>query len=213
MSTLDMAALAARVDRLEREGRRWRRLAVACAATALALAGWLAARPRVVGAARQEPAKEARQEPAKGAEAPEPGAPADPLALIEQQRQMAIRALKIIDETANLGAPVPNPATVTSGWSFRLLGAELYRSLVQEAGAPRTVDPEVYLATARGAPDPGRVASFQAHLDRMRRWEQRFRPLFEDGRYSALNFLEIQARRIQAEQWLSREQNKPGPPG
>lgn len=135
------------------------------------------------------------------------GLTAGPTALFREQLRMGREALGIIEESVKIGAPVRDPSTVFTVWSQRILGAQLFLSF--GPGERAFAEPEAYLSLAEGPPNPERARAFEDHLGRMRRWERRFRPLYEDGQFSALDFLEIQARRLQAEQWLARESSRP----
>jgi hypothetical protein len=76
------------------------------------------------------------------------------------------------------------------------------------ADEPRTQDVEVYLTLMHCRPKAERLAAFEDHVARMRTWEKKFRPLAGNGTLSTLDFLELQARRLQAEAWLAREKLK-----
>lgn len=193
MSTPEIDALARRLDRLERANRRLRWTAfggLLAAAIAFGVPG--AARPRAVAA------------PPEGPRVTDPG---DPLPLYDELHQTGRRAIDLVNLSLRVGAPVNNSPAVVAAWSLRILDAEIFRT--SPKGGLRSGDPEVYLSTAKGPPDPPRVRAFQEHLNRMRAWEERFRPLASDRRLSALDFLELQARRIQAEGYLARELHKP----
>ena len=188
MDARDRDAIERRIGRLERSSRRWR------GAAAAAVVG--AALAAVGGASSQE-----------GAGAADPG---DPEALYQELHRTGDRAMALVERSLRLGAFVTDAPTVVATWSLRILEAELYRRPM--ADGRRTTDPEVYLTRETGPPDPAAVAAFRTHRDRLKRWEDRFRPLARDGTLSELDFLELQARRIAAEAWLARERNKPARP-
>ncbi len=187
--TLD--AMARRMDRLERENRRWRWAALSALIGLVALGALSGLRPRSV---------EARQ--AEKSEKP----PGNPSELYTELHRMGHRAIAIIDETVDMGAPVSDPSFKVSTWSLRLLGTDFIASSPKEG--PRTLEPEIALALAKGPLGPERIKALREHLARMRLWENRFRPLVRDGRLSALDFMEFQARRIVAEAWLARAMEK-----
>ncbi|MDB5351855.1 MAG: hypothetical protein JWN86_3102 [Planctomycetota bacterium] len=191
MSDNALSMLAANVRRLQRENRRWRRAAtvVLLMAVAAAFSGGL--RPGMIVAQEASSVKD----------------PGDPLAVYQQLRTAALEALDLVDKSVKLGAPGPDPAGRVAGWSFRLISADIY--LITSNSAVRTSDPEIYLSWAKGPPDPRAVRAFSEHLARMKLWEDRFRPLARDRQFSALDFLEIQSRRIQAEGMLARELHRP----
>jgi hypothetical protein len=184
-------AMAARLERLERENRRWRWAgALAVVATAgLVCIGTMW--PRVVEARQSAPLSEEAK---------------DSAALVEDQLQLTRRALKIIEQTETRGAMIPNPVTQVYEWSTRSLAAQIYLSMSKDE--PKTQNIEVYLSLAKCEPKAKRVAAFEDHLARMRHWENKFRPLVSSGKLSVLDYLHIQTNRLQAETWLARERLK-----
>lgn len=189
----DSDEVVRRLARLERENRRWRWAILALLVVVCSLGIFGGLRPRAA-AARQD---DRRADTA-----------VDARALYEELHQKGHRAINLIDQTVKIGAAIPDPSTTVAVWSLRLLATDMYRC--SSKGGPRTVEPEIYLSTATGPPDPERVRAFQEHLTRMKSWEERFGHLSKKGYLSQLDLLEIQARRIQAEAWLAREMNKPG---
>ncbi|QDV38909.1 hypothetical protein [Tautonia plasticadhaerens] len=169
-------------DRLRRSGRRWR--LVGLAATAMAMAS--AAVPGMQGEDRAGP-----------------GEGPDPSAIVEERRALAVRALETIERSFERGVAESRLADAAYAFSTRVLSGELYLGLPE--GGPRTLDPELYLANGLAPSTPERLASFEAHRDRMLRWEERFRPLARDRIVSPLAFAELQARRLEADAWLARE--------
>ncbi len=192
MKAPSLEALQRRLDRLERQNRCWRGLALLLLAAMTGLGLFQGARPIVVEAQQRRL---------------DVGDPGEPAPLFVSQVKMAQRALEIIDDTISIGAPVPNPSSVVFNWSYRMLSAELFATT--ENDPVQFAEPEVYLSQAKGDPVQARVRSLEKHLARMKQWEARFRPLAEGSKFSLLDFLEIQARRLQAEQWLARELHKP----
>jgi hypothetical protein len=153
------------------------------------------------------PIAAARFEPPQDAKAPQaeavPTTSDDPEAVAKTQLKISRQALDMIRRSNQLGAPIINQRRDVYRWSRRLLSAQLYLSLPEDQ--PRTADPEVYLSLSKSTPTPERTTAFQDHLDRMRQWESDLRPLYERGILSTLDFLEIQASRLEAEFWLTRE--------
>jgi hypothetical protein len=147
---------------------------------------------------RQDAGVPAREEPV-----PRTDVRAD---IAKAQLKTARQALEMIRRSSELGAPIVNQPRDVHRWSTRLLGAQIYLSLPEDT--PRTADPEVYFALATAAPTPERTTAFEDHLKRMRNWESTLRPLYERGILSALEFLEIQSHRLEAEFWLARERSR-----
>ncbi len=171
----------------------WKRFgpAMATVLTLVVVAGWSATRGTRLAA---------------GAAAEDGAADRDAEAMARERRDVARRALEIIARSWEVGAPVRDQAGDVHVWSTRLLGTEIYLSL--PGNGPRVEDAEVYLALPDIPPDPSRLRAFEQHLERMRRWEDRLRPLAASGVLSSLGFLDVESRRIQAELWLYREKAK-----
>ena len=127
----------------------------------------------------------------------------DPATVAAAQRDLARRALGFIELSSSRGAPVSNQTYKIYLWSYRLLTSQLFLSL--PADAQRTEDPEVYFTTSKAEPNPDRLNAFEEHWARMKAWEERLRPLVRSGTMPALDLMEVEAHRIQAELWLSRE--------
>lgn len=183
MHTPNFDELARRVSDLERDrersrrsARRWRRAGLA----AMALAAAMAAVPGMQGED-----------------------PPDPSAIVEERRALAVRALETIERSFERGVAESRLADAAHAFSVRVLSSELYLGLPEEG--PRTLEPELYLVTDLAPSTPGRLASFEAHRDRMLRWEERFRPLARDRIVSPLAYAELQSRRLEADAWLARE--------
>lgn len=130
--------------------------------------------------------------PARARQDPAPGT-ASPTELVEAQVALAKRALKLIDQSSSLGAPVDNAQGRTYGWSRRLMAAQ------------------VSLAATEPDPHASRLAAFGAHYNRMRGWEERLRPRVRSGQLSSLDFAEAEFYRIEAETWLANEKLEPPP--
>lgn len=190
-----LAALNRRLDRLERANRLWRRLALAGFALAALLVAVSLDRPRPLTA------QEARPPVVKPAEA-QP----DHVKLARERLQLSRKAFHIMDELAARGNPVVNPRQEYFLWSYRMLGDQIYLSL--DDADPRVADPEVYLAVSHPKTNPARLAAFADHLKRMTWWEDVSSRLTRTGTMSVLTFLEVQARRVEAELWLARERLK-----
>jgi hypothetical protein len=137
----------------------------------------------------------------------EVGLPADGArAASEARLALSKQAIDVIRRPARDGALFVGRREDFYRWSRRQLGDELFLSL-PESG-PRAADPEVYLTLARSRPSPVRVAAFEEHLHRMRELESAMLPLKEQRLLSALDFLEVQAHRLEAELWLAREREE-----
>ena len=102
--------------------------------------------------------------------APNAAKPSDPAAIYEEIHAKSERAIALINQTIQIGAPVKDAATVVDTWSLRVLWCDMYR-IALKSGAPLTADPEVYLSTAKGPPDPDRLKAFREHATRMKTWE------------------------------------------
>jgi hypothetical protein len=182
------AAMAQRLDRLERAQRSWKRAISLGVALAVLLVAAGLVRPR--GAA----ARQGRV----GAE--------DHLALARERLAISQQALEFIRRSAARGAQVINQREDFYRWSYRLLGDQIYLSMSDDD--PRVADPEVYLAVSHARPDPARTAAFEAHAKRMREWEDQMRPLYRSGVLAPIDFLDVQSYRLEAELWLARERIK-----
>lgn len=130
-------------------------------------------------------------------------------ALVEAQVKLATKALHLIENSRQIGAPVRAAPEERYVWSRRLLEARIYLTLAETE--PKTEDVEVYLNQARGPAVAERVAAFEAHLERMKQNEKWYRPLYESTRMSAFDFARVEFNRLQAEVWLSRERTHDGP--
>lgn len=152
-----------------------------------------------------------REGPAVGARDDQSPSASPELRAIEEIFQVQIKeskhALRIIDQSALRGAPATNNVAFSVYlWSRRLLEAQLYLSL--PANGTRTADPEVYLASISAASTTERRAAFGDHLRRLKTWEERSEPLYRSGVMSALDYMDIMMRRVQAEQWVARDRLK-----
>ncbi len=127
-------------------------------------------------------------------------------ALVETKLKIARKAIRLIDSSLKIGAPVRASQQERYLWSRRLLEAQIFLSL--GADDPKAEDVEVYLALARGPANPERVTAFREHLERMKLIEQLYRPLYEKGQFSTFDFATVEYNRMQAEVWLSREQGR-----
>jgi hypothetical protein len=127
--------------------------------------------------------------------------------LVEAQVKLAKKALRLIEDSRQIGAPVRASSEERYLWSRRLLEAQIYLSL--GAAEAKTEDVEVYLNQVRGPAVAERVKAFEAHLERMRQMEAWYRPLYERTQMSAFDFAKVEFTRLQAEVWLSREQSRP----
>lgn len=56
------------------------------------------------------------------------------------------------------------------------------------------------------------MKALKEFVDRMKYWENRFRPLAAERTITRLEFLELQSRRLMSEIWLAREMHKPSKP-
>jgi hypothetical protein len=186
-----IAAMAERLERLERAHRLWKRTALLGIVFALLLASVGLLRPRRLSAGQGDEA------------AP---APTDPLTVVRARLNMSQQALDLIRRSAQRGAQVINQREDLYRWSYRLLGDQIYVSM--SADDPPVSDPEVYLAVSHARPNPERTAAFEAHLKRMRDWEELMRPLYRQQVLSTIDFLDIQSYRLEAELWLARERIK-----
>jgi hypothetical protein len=127
-------------------------------------------------------------------------------ALVEQKLQLSLNILKLVDKSRAMGAPVRAPTQEIALWSRHVLEARIYLSLAKSDF--RTQDVEVYLSRAKGPANAERVAAFEEYLRRVKALEDLYRPLFERGNFSAYDFGMIEALRLQAEIWLSREKER-----
>ena len=181
--------MAARLDRLERENRRWRRGGAALLIALAALtAGGVARLPRL------------------RAQDPPPRMKDPSVEIAERRLAVSRKALETIDATMAIGAPVFNQVGDVYVWSYSMLGDQIYLSM--GADETRVEDPEVFLAVSKARANPARLAAFEAHFKRMQKWEDRLRPLARNGTMSNLDFLKLQSNRLQAELLLERERVK-----
>lgn len=203
---LQIAALTQRIERLERSGRLWRRLALAVLVAALSAAfagtAWPLAdddqpEPKAAGLADDD-----QPEP-KAAEKPGPGSHIE---LARARLGLSRRALGIVRNAAREGANIINQREDYYRWSYRMLGDQIYLSMSDDD--PRVADPEVYLAVSDARPSPARLAAFEDHLKRMQAWEDFMRPFYNDQILSAIGFFDIQSYRLEAQLWLARERLK-----
>jgi hypothetical protein len=200
MTELGTQSLTTRLDRLERENRRWRLGALALVIGCLSVVVGRMGEHRVLAARAADEAN---------------NAPEDALASVRSRQKLSREALDIIRASWKVGAPVLNQPNDIYRWSTRLLGAQIYLSMGAEE--IRVEEPEVYLALTNVKPNSERLEAFEAHLQRMRDWEDRLRPLARGKIMAPLDFKNIQANRYQAEVWLARERMrldraKPGQP-
>ncbi|MBX6315259.1 MAG: hypothetical protein IRY99_20465 [Isosphaeraceae bacterium] len=192
MDDAQIAVLIERIERLERASRRWRHTCAVAVAVAALLAIAVSYRPGTASAQQVE-----RPEAAGG----------NPIELAKARLERARRSLAILERVVARGNPVTNQAKTVYFWSLRQLGDELFLSLHQNE--LKTEDPEIYLAAAQGPPNAQRIAAFEGHLRRMQEWEDRFRPLYDQGIMSVIEFMEVQDNRLQAQLWLAREKARP----
>jgi hypothetical protein len=160
----------------------------------------------ISGTAFQERGLLAQQAPAgndRGVAAPEAS---DARARVQDQLELAKRAMSIIDKATQRGIPAIRQPQEVFIWSYRLLQAQIYLSL--EPDEPKTLSPEVYLVLPKIKPKPERTTAFDDHWRRMKAWEDRLRGLIARGAMSPLDFTEIEAHRLEAEAWLAREKAK-----
>jgi hypothetical protein len=189
---MNESAILTRLDRLEAENKRWRRLALWLAA---ALAALIVAAP--VGDSHSTLAA-----PQAAAASSSP----DAVASVEARRRLAQDALDMIRISWRIGAPISNQPSDIYNWSRILLGSQIYLGMAE--GEPRVEDPDVYLALPDVRTQPERLDAFEAHARRMRQWEDRLRPLARSRIMAPLAFKEIEAHRHQAEMWLARERTR-----
>jgi hypothetical protein len=126
--------------------------------------------------------------------------------LVETKLKIAQKAIRLIDSSMKIGAPVRASQQERYLWSRRLLEAQIFLSLGPDD--PRAEDVEVYLALAKGPANPERLTAFREHLERMKLIEQLYRPLYEKGQFSTFDFATVEYNRMQAEVWISREQGR-----
>lgn len=184
-STLEM--LSRRVARLERANRRWRwGCIVGVLLVATGFLRWPAASE--TGAMAADPVVDASNAP---------------VTIVKARLELARKALAIIRAKTALGPQVSHPVEDTYRWSVLQLGAQIYLSMGPDE--IKVEDPEVYLAVAHSRPNRERLQAFEAHFNLMQKWEKKLRPLAENTLLAPLDFMEIQAHRLQAEVWLARE--------
>jgi hypothetical protein len=185
-----------RLQILERQNRRWRLCGLLAGAVTF---GIIIVEYRGMQlAAAQQPV-------------PRAGDEEDASALFEELHRLGHRAMSMLDRSTEIGAPVPDSPARVAIWSLRMLGTDLYRSSPKEG--PRTPEPEIYLSSAKGPPNPERIRAFEEHLGRMQLWEKMFQKLADAGDVSRLDLMEFQSRRLVAQIWLIRERHKPGASG
>jgi len=194
--------LSIRVGRLEQDGvrfqrqaRRWKSIggAVLIAATTLFVAN---GQERTTKA--QQPAKKNGSRPEQRLD--------DPKVLYDEQLQLAQKTLSIIDQATRRGIPALDQAQQEHFWSVRTLEAEIYLSLPEHE--PKAGDPQVFLSLPGIEPDANRLAAFEAHLRRMKSWEEKLKGAAQRGAISVLDIKYAEFRRLQAEIWLAREKLK-----
>jgi hypothetical protein len=127
-------------------------------------------------------------------------------ALVEKKLQTCLRVVTLIEKSRRMGAPVRASAQELTLWSRQVLEARIYLSLTRDER--KTQDIEVYLSLAKGPANPARVAAFEQYARAMKAQEDLFRPQFEAGNLSAYDFAMLEAIRLQAEIWLSREKDR-----
>jgi hypothetical protein len=194
--------LSIRVDRLEqecvrlrRQARRWKRIggAVLIAATTLFVAS---DQERITSAQQPDKKNDSRGEDRRN----------DPTVLYEDQLKLAQKTLSIIDQATRRGIPALDQAQQEHFWSVRTLEAEIYLSL--RGNEPKAGDPQVFLSIPGIEPDANRLAAFDAHLRRMKSWEEKLKGAAQRGAISVLDIKYAEFRRLQAEIWLAREKLK-----
>ncbi len=175
------------VDRLARSIRRLR-LGLAAATIALA-ASWIGPALRVSANAKPGPTPTAQAEEIN--------------AQVQTQLRLAKKALALLANSRQIGAPVAASSREQYSWSRRQLECEVF--LTFRADEPRTQDVEVYLNRAKGPSDPARRAALEGHVARMKDLEARYRRLYETQQFSAFDFAQVEYSRMEAEVWLARE--------
>jgi hypothetical protein len=162
-----MAHLIRRIERLERANRRWQRIhAVLLIGLAL---GLIASIDRLEVTEAQSIDRR-------------DGASSIANLQAEARINLAIRALKSINQRMNGGAGMMNRDIVIGIWSRRLLSAQIDRN-------DRKV-PQIDL--------------FEAHLSRMTELEDRANVQYRERRISDLDQMEVAFSRLEAEYWLTR---------
>lgn len=197
MTTQELDAIRGRLGRLERENRLWRwgALIVGLGVIAAVVPGGDRDRVEAAQGEQDQPVVEE---------------PTDPEVVYEQLHRISERAIEMVEGSIRQRAMVRNVSEEVTRWAYLLLEMDIYRIPLDDG--TRTVDPELHLVLSDGPQDPARVEAFRSYRDRLRFWEERFRPLARDGTLSDLRFMELQARRMMAEGWLARELRKPSPP-
>lgn len=202
MEELPVDRLSIRVDRLEqecarlqRQARRWKRIgsAILIAATAIFVAN---AQERNTSAQQPDKKNGSRSEQRLD----------DPKVLYDEQLQLAQKTLSIIDQATRRGIPALDQAQQEHFWSVRTLEAEIYLSL--RGNEPKAGDPQVFLSLPGIEPDANRLVAFEAHLRRMKSWEEKLKGAAQRGAISVLDIKYAEFRRLQAEIWLARERLK-----
>jgi hypothetical protein len=127
-------------------------------------------------------------------------------ALVEEKLRVCLKVLELIDKSRKIGAPVQGYSFEMIRWSRQVLEARIYLSLAKSAF--KTQDVEVYLSQAKGPANAERVTAFEQYLRSMRSLEALYRPLYQKGNFSTYDFAQIEAVRVQADIWLSREKNR-----
>lgn len=127
-------------------------------------------------------------------------------AVVKARIKLSRQALDAIRRAKRDGASALKSRTEVYRWSRRLLGDRLYAS--SSGDEPRVTDPEAYFALPASRTNPERLAAFEEHFQRMEELEASMRPLCERRILTALEFLEVQAYRLEAELWLARERAK-----
>lgn len=130
----------------------------------------------------------------------------DHVRLAKQRLALSRRAIEIINAATRKNATMVNQRDYLYRWSYRLLGDQIYLTLEDED--PRVPDPEVYLGVLDAKPSRERTLAFEAHRDRLLTWERSMRPYYERNILSAIDFMDIQSYRLEAELWLARERMK-----
>lgn len=189
--------LTRRVEALERNGRFWRRLALATLAVLAMLAAFN--RPMARSLAVQNLPEDHPEEPREEAELSD-------IEFARQRLELSKQAIGIIQDAARKGVNIINQRLDFYRWSYRMLGDQIYLSM--DGDNPRVADPEVFLAVSETRPNPSRLAAFEDHLKRMRVWEDIMRPLYRQEILPPIAFLDIQAHRLEAQLWLARERMK-----
>jgi hypothetical protein len=121
-----------------------------------------------------------------------------------ERRDLARRALGILDATIERGGSLAGLVEDYYYWSVRLVGCDIF--LQTPADGPKTMQPEVYLASIKPVSGDEVLESFRAHHKRMQGLEERFHRLQQQGFLSPIAYQHILDHRVEAEIWLLREQ-------